>query len=105
MGGCYARLVDLYAVAGLGVLLALLVFQTRFFEAHRRAHGLWRPRSVEAPTTLFYTPPEYKAMFRAAFHKDDDPLVERARRAYLFSAAIFALYVLLALPAAVLLGA
>jgi acyl-coenzyme A synthetase/AMP-(fatty) acid ligase len=94
-----------YLLGWLLLGVAFVVTQTRFYDAHRRVHGWWRSRAEVGPTTLFYTPTEYRAMLRATFHAEQDAIVERARRRYLFVMALAVAYLVLALPAALLFGA
>jgi hypothetical protein len=93
-----------YLIGWLLIGIAFVVMQTRFYDAHRKRYGLWRPGLEAMRTTLFYTPAERRAMMKATFRRDPEPSVERARQRYLIVIAVAAAYLLLAIPAAILFG-
>lgn len=84
-----------YFIGWLVIMVAFLVTQTRFYDAHQRTHGKWRAHGKRHATPrLFYSPTEYRAMLRATFQRDDDPAVETARRLYLLVLGVAIAYLL-----------
>jgi len=81
--------------------IALLVTQMRFYRAHQRRHGLWRPRVDQWVMTR--TAAEYRAMVRATFTRDRDGVVERLRRQYLVVLGLLGVYAVVGFPTAGLL--
>jgi hypothetical protein len=79
-----------YLAGWLVFMVAFFVAQTRFLDAHQRVHGEWRARSTFDRLFGVYRLREYDAMLRATFRRDEDPVVERARRLFLviFAAGI-----------------
>jgi acyl-coenzyme A synthetase/AMP-(fatty) acid ligase len=96
--------VTFYLLGWLLLGVAFLLAQTRFYDAHRIVHAWWRARGEVGPTTLFHTPAEYRAMLRATFHADQNSTVERARRIYVSVMAMTIVYLVLGIPAALVLG-
>ena len=84
------------------MLVAFLVTQTRFYDAHQKAHQDCRTRSDRIGS--FSTEDERRAMFRATFQRDANAIVERARRTYLLVLAAGVVY-LLAFPVIVWISA
>ena len=93
-----------YILGWLLLMAAYLFTQTRFYNAHRRVHGWWRPPGEAVRTTLLHTPAEYRAMWRATFQTDSNTSVERARRSYLLVLGLAIAYLVLAIPAAIVFG-
>jgi hypothetical protein len=100
----YADPVLLYLAGWIVLMAAFAIAQARFYEAHRRVHGHWRPAAEAMRTTLFHTPVEIRQMLRATFRKDPDQGVETARGQYLTVLAIAAVYLILAIPVAIWTG-
>jgi hypothetical protein len=86
----------IYAAGWILLAVAVLVAQMRFYNAHQRAHNLWRPR---ADAWVFVrTSHEYALMIRATLRRDADPGVERARRLYVGLLAAVVLYLVIGFP-------
>jgi hypothetical protein len=90
----------IYYLAGWLVLaFAFVITQTRFYDAHQRAHQQWRKRST--PWLLSYSGRELRAMLLATFERNADPIVEGTRRFYLVVLATSVLYLVIGFPLAV----
>lgn len=77
------------------ILLAIVfvIAQQRFYGAYRAKHRVLRPlreRVLGGPDS-----DEFRGMLSATRGRDDDPVVERARRIYLGSFGILVVYGLL----------
>jgi hypothetical protein len=73
--------------------IVFVIAQQRFYAAYRTKHGVLRPlrqRVLGGPDS-----DEFRGMLSATRQRDDDPVVERARRVYLVSFAILIAYGLL----------
>jgi len=90
---------NVYLAGWLVIMVAFVVTQTRFYDAHQRAHGEWRPRST--PWLLSYSGMEFRAMFRATFRRDIDPDVEGKRRRYVAMLVGGIAYLVIGFPLAV----
>lgn len=89
-----------YLAGWLVIMVVFAVTQARFYDAHQRAHGLWRPRST--PLLLAYSPEERRAMLRATTRRDANPAVEQARWHYVLVLAFAVAYLVIGFPLALL---
>lgn len=90
-------------IAGVFVLgIVFVIAQHVFYESSRRIDGLWRPWSeqVYGPTWR-----ELGEMGSATFRRHQDRETERARRRYLVVMAVTLGWMLLGLPAGLLIEA
>lgn len=93
--------VVLYLAGWIVIMVVFTLAQTRFYDAHQRAHGEWRQRST--PWLLWYSSAELRAMLGALFHSDKNAAVERARRIYILVLIVGVTYMVIGFPLALLL--